>query len=659
MMKKNNLKRIFAALSVTALLAQPIGMQVSAKPANALKQDAAPVVLAEDPKIPLKEDFTFALAADQSAVYDGTAKTLIAKFLPNEAVSVTLKTYDVSGKETAMLQAGTYTVKATMAADGDYDAVSELEIGTFTVSPKTLNAENIADIPAQFFTGSPVEPELTVTDGETKLVKTTDYTVSFESNTVPGTAKATITFTGNYSGTAEKTFVIDPKAFAGEIADIPAQTYTGSPIEPEINVTDGETKLVKDTDYTVAYESNTAAGTAKVTVTFIGNYSGTAEKTFVIAPKAFAGEVADIPAQFYTASPIEPELTVTDGEVKLVKDTDYTVSFESNTEPGTAKLTITFTGNYSGTAEKTFSVLPATPLVTVHPKASRLLVGKALSNSKLSGGVVLDAAGKELPGTFSWQDDSEVMKETGNYTRNIVFVPNDTAHYNSVELDVEVVVYKISQVSAVNYYTYYTVSYQTNGGSSVASTRVRSGYTASEPDAPERADYDFAGWYTDKNLKNAYNFSSKVTSNITLYAKWVKKDNSANEIILTIGSKNARVFGERVSNDVAPLIVNDRTMLPARFVAESLGAKVSWNEEEEIVTISGFHLKTGKPITILITIGSDKATVNGKTVTLDSSAFLQNDRTYTPIRFISEELGAEVEWIEDDEQVIITRPEDN
>ena len=224
MMKKNNLKRIFAALSVTALLAQPIGMQVSAKPANAFKQDAAPVVLAEDPKIPLKEDFTFALAADQSAVYDSTAKTLIAKFLPNEAVSVTLKTYDASGKETAMLQAGTYTVKASMAADGDYAAVNDLEIGTFTVSPKTLNAENIADIPAQFFTGSPVEPELTVTDGETKLVKVTDYTVSFESNTVPGTAKVTVTFTGNYSGTAEKTFVIDPKAFAGEIADIPAQS---------------------------------------------------------------------------------------------------------------------------------------------------------------------------------------------------------------------------------------------------------------------------------------------------------------------------------------------------------------------------------------------------------------------------------------------------
>lgn len=85
-----------------------------------------------------------------------------------------------------MLQAGTYTVKASMAADGDYAAVNDLEIGTFTVSPKTLNAENIADIPAQFFTGSPVEPELTVTDGETKLVKVTDYTVSFESNTVPG-----------------------------------------------------------------------------------------------------------------------------------------------------------------------------------------------------------------------------------------------------------------------------------------------------------------------------------------------------------------------------------------------------------------------------------------------------------------------------------------
>lgn len=62
-------------------------------------------------------------------------------------------------------------------------------------------------------------------------------------------------------------------------------------------------------------------------------------------------------------------------------------------------------------------------------------------------------------------------------------------------------------------------------------------------------------------------------------------------------------------------------------------------------------------MTILIYIGSDIAYVNGKEIKLDSAAFVENDRTYTPIRFISEELGASVEWVEKDKKVIITKPE--
>ena len=97
-------------------------------------------------------------------------------------------------------------------------------------------------------------------------------------------------------------------------------------------------------------------------------------------------------------------------------------------------------------------------------------------------------------------------------------------------------------------------------------------------------------------------------------------------------------------------------MLPARFVAENLGAKVDWDEANEIVTISGKNLKTGEEITILINIDSDTAYVNGKEVKLDSPAFIENDRTYTPIRFISEELGADVEWFENTQRVVITKP---
>lgn len=201
----------------------------------------------------------------------------------------------------------------------------------------------------------------------------------------------------------------------------------------------------------------------------------------------------------------------------------------------------------------------------------------------------------------------------------------------------------------------YTVSFDTNGGSELSKQTVTRNSVIKEPTAPTKDGFDFAGWYTDKELKEKYDFSAKVTKSMTLYAAWTEKDNSENQIILTIGEKDALVFRKTKTNDVAPKIVNDRTMLPARFVAENLGAEVSWDGEKELVTIKGKNLKTSEDITILIYIGSDIAYVNGKEIRLDSPAFIENDRTYTPIRFISEELGANVEWIEKEQKVIITK----
>ena len=62
------------------------------------------------------------------------------------------------------------------------------------------------------------------------------------------------------------------------------------------------------------------------------------------------------------------------------------------------------------------------------------------------------------------------------------------------------------------------------------------------------------------------------------------------KIILTIGNIAARVFGEVVINDAAPVIRNERTMLPARFVAEALGASVAWNGAEQKVKIGRAHV---------------------------------------------------------------------
>ena len=205
--------------------------------------------------------------------------------------------------------------------------------------------------------------------------------------------------------------------------------------------------------------------------------------------------------------------------------------------------------------------------------------------------------------------------------------------------------------------TRYTVSFDTNGGNKISSERVKRNGTLTEPTTPTKDGFDFAGWYTDKELKTKYDFSAKVTKSMTLYAAWAEKktDNSENQIILTIGKKDASVFGKIKTNDVAPKIINDRTMLPARFVAESLGAVVEWDGDKQLVTITCKNLKTNEDVTILITIGAEYAVVNGENVKLDSPTFVENDRTYTPIRFISEHLGASVEWNEKEQQVIITK----
>lgn len=219
----------------------------------------------------------------------------------------------------------------------------------------------------------------------------------------------------------------------------------------------------------------------------------------------------------------------------------------------------------------------------------------------------------------------------------------------------------------------YTVSFNTNGGNKITSQTVAKDNSVKEPTAPIKENFEFAGWYTDKELTTKYDFTEKVTKSFTLYAKWTEQkqenggsedvinNNSGNEnkessntIVLTIDEHDALVYGTTKTNDVAPKVVNDRTMLPARFVAENLGATVEWDGEKQLVTITGKNEKQ-EDVTILITIGSDYAKVNGEDVKLDSPAFVENDRTYTPIRFISENLGATVEWNETEQTVTIQR----
>lgn len=191
----------------------------------------------------------------------------------------------------------------------------------------------------------------------------------------------------------------------------------------------------------------------------------------------------------------------------------------------------------------------------------------------------------------------------------------------------------------------YTAQFDTNGGSAVVEVKTDKNGKIEKPADPTKEGYIFVGWYSDSKLTKPFDFSAELTANSTLYAKW--KEN--NEIILTIGSQKISVFGREIQNDVAPKIVNDRTMLPIRIVAESLGGTVTWNGELQRVTI-----QKGADV-ILITIGADTAYVNGTAVKLDAAAFVENGRTYLPLRFVSEALGAQVAWNEAEKTVTITK----
>ena len=110
------------------------------------------------------------------------------------------------------------------------------------------------------------------------------------------------------------------------------------------------------------------------------------------------------------------------------------------------------------------------------------------------------------------------------------------------------------------------------------------------------------------------------------------------ELKMTVGKTDYTLNGEQKTMDVAPIIINSRTMLPVRYVAEALGAEIAWDGATSTATL------TTADTVIVITVGAATATVNGESVTLDSPAVIVSDRSFMPVRFVAETLGGTVAW---------------
>lgn len=295
--------------------------------------------------------------------YDGTAHIPVLS-LAFGAPELALKS-DYTVEYSDNVNAG--TAKVTITGKSDYTGTAQLE---FEIQGRPLHDDMLRLSNTQvFYTGGAVTP-LSLYDGQKLLVEGTDYALDFTNssspqsgleNTQPGRVSVSVSGRNNYTGVLAAQFDILPLPLADTmVAAIPAQDYVPGALEvtPTLEVAFGERTLIEGVDYDVEYRDNTAAGTASAVITGKGFYEGTAQKSFVINRRALTSAMlADVGTVVYSGSALEP-LVLTDSGVTLVRDVDYTVSYRSNVNVGTASAVITGIGSYRGTLRKSFRITP-------------------------------------------------------------------------------------------------------------------------------------------------------------------------------------------------------------------------------------------------------------------------------------------------------------
>lgn len=315
---------------------------------------------------------TLKIDVPATVTYGDTVTPSVGESKPAGAGDVTFKFFDEDGNQVSdqPFPVGKYKVTASCEdADTIYTAEKEFE-----VVARELTEENVTFGENLVYTGNELTQTVTVTVGGKELTKDTDYTVTGLTGTEPGSYPVTVTGTGNYTGTVTKSFEIAKADISGAtISDIDSPVgYTGTAYEPEVTVTFNGTELALDTDYTVAYTNNVNAGEATVTITGTGaHFKGSVEKHFTITAADLSGcTFAPIADVTYNTKVHTPEVTVAISGRTLEADKDYTVSYASNVNAGTATVTVTGKGNFTGSANTTFTIAKADLNLSVYTISS-------------------------------------------------------------------------------------------------------------------------------------------------------------------------------------------------------------------------------------------------------------------------------------------------
>ena len=173
---------------------------------------------------------------------------------------------------------------------------------------------------------------------------------------------------GGYSKSAEITITVTPISL--ECAEVTVQnpTYNGKEQGPEVTVKLGDKTLWKDNDYNMEEVTKQInAGSYQLTINGGGNYTGTKTVEWKILPKTVENPTIEVSSVTYNGQAQTPSVTVKDGAT-IIPDTQYTVSYQDNTNAGTATVTVVSTSNSNykfGPTEQAFTITKAdAPTVT-------------------------------------------------------------------------------------------------------------------------------------------------------------------------------------------------------------------------------------------------------------------------------------------------------
>ncbi|MBQ2801518.1 MAG: hypothetical protein IJF03_09020 [Lachnospiraceae bacterium] len=308
----------------------------------------------------------------------------------------------------------------------NYEIVENILV-TVEIFQRNISEAEVEGIADAVYCAEPIIYEPVITWNDKTLVENKDYTITFDKNTNAGTALVTITGMEHYTGTIEKTFTIakaDPDY--GEIGILSA-VYRDCL---------GDITLPSRENGTFIWEYSQSMEVGKVGITsslirFVPNDKSNYNiiKNIPVEIKIDKKDIAkvtfsELKSKVYTGEEQTQNIYIKDGDVKLVRDKDYTVEYQDNIEVGTAKIIIKGVDNYTGEKVLEFAIEKAVP------KYPKLEVCTAIYGQTLADVELME----EAVGKFYFEDDlNREVGEVGINSFYVTFKPADSKNYSEVE----------------------------------------------------------------------------------------------------------------------------------------------------------------------------------------------------------------------------------